>query len=140
MKTIAIDFDGVIHKYSGGWKDGSIYDEPIEGAFEFIKQLMEDGYSVFIFSARNSRQIKKWLDKYLWHYDCMFGDYEDKFYYYGYKAEIIHFWTKFWNKPNVLGITNRKLPALAYIDDRAICFKGNWKLMKSQIKKMDLIL
>ena len=30
MKTIAVDFDGVIHKYSKGWQGGEIYDEPVE--------------------------------------------------------------------------------------------------------------
>ena len=28
---IGIDFDGVIHKNSKGFHDGTIYDEPIEG-------------------------------------------------------------------------------------------------------------
>ena len=41
MKTIAIDFDGVIHKYSKGWHDGTIYDKANEGAFEFIRELMK---------------------------------------------------------------------------------------------------
>ena len=27
--AVAFDFDGVIHKYSKGWQDGSIYDEYI---------------------------------------------------------------------------------------------------------------
>jgi len=52
MKTVALDFDGVIHKYSKGWHDGTIYDDPIEGAFEYMKSLMEEGYCVFILSTR----------------------------------------------------------------------------------------
>ena len=36
------------------------------------------------------------------------------------KNEIVSPTTIFWNKKNVLGITNRKLGASFYIDDRAI--------------------
>lgn len=131
MKTVAIDFDGVIHKYSKGWQDGSVYDGPIDGAFEYIKSLMENNYAVFIFSTRSPRQIKKWLLDYV-----IVSEYEAeglggdptllKYTRYGFTAEIIPFWKKFWNKEKVLGITKRKLPAIAYIDDRAVKFDGNF--------------
>lgn len=127
-KTIAIDFDGVIHKYSQGYKDGSIYDEPIDGAFETIKTLMENGYSVYILSTRSPRQIKRWLDKQLWFWDSFAPD--DKHYLFGYDSRIIPFWKKFWNKEKVLGITNRKLPAVVYIDDRALKFESWNKIIK----------
>jgi hypothetical protein len=53
MKTIAIDFDGVIHGYSRGWQDGSIYDPPKPGTKEALTSLKERGFQLVIFSARN---------------------------------------------------------------------------------------
>ena len=109
-KRILIDFDQTIHKYTNGWDDGIIYDEPIEGAKESINKLREDGYEVIIFTSRlseathglegveNQRQmIKEWLD-----------DHDIK----------------------VDGMTSEKLPAEFYIDDRAVRFdvdKGGWE-------------
>tara|TARA_R100000008_G_C3587657_1_gene173820 strand:- start:3740 stop:4711 length:972 start_codon:yes stop_codon:yes gene_type:complete len=40
--NIAIDFDGVIHKNSKGYYDGTIYDEPIEGSREALEQLSKE--------------------------------------------------------------------------------------------------
>lgn len=130
-KTIAIDFDGVIHAYSKGWQDGKCYDEPVFGVFEAIQTLIEVGYSIFIFSTRKSKEIKRWMKQYAYESDYITngigGDPEDFCYpKYGFTVEVIPFWVKFWNKKNVIGITKRKLPATAYIDDRAINFKGSW--------------
>jgi len=61
MRTIAIDFDGVIHKYSKGWQNGEIYDKPVEGAINTIKQLQLK-YKIVIFTVRdNFDDIRKWL-------------------------------------------------------------------------------
>ena len=38
-KTIALDFDGVIHIWDKGWLDGTCYGKPIPGAIESIKYL-----------------------------------------------------------------------------------------------------
>jgi hypothetical protein len=130
-KTIAIDFDGVIHKYSKGWQDGKCYDQPIDGCFEAIQELFKQGYSVFIFSTRSAKQIKRWIKEHAYESDYvvngMGGDPNDYNYpKYGFTVEVIPFYKKFWNKRNVLGITKRKLPAHVYIDDRALCFTGDW--------------
>lgn len=133
MRTIAIDFDGVIHKYSKGWHDGTCYDEPMEGAENFLHKLMKsEEYTVFIFSTRSPRQIKRWLIEKM---PYTFGPMaEDCGYmwrgYAGWQVKVIPFWVKFWNKKDVLGITKRKLPAVAYIDDRAVKFNGNFDEIK----------
>ena len=131
MKTIAIDFDGVIHKYSKGWKDGSIYDEPFDNVFKIIKKIMDLDYSVFVFSTRSPKQIKRWLKAYLVTEEMISYGFCNETYYkyypYGFDCKIIPFWKKFWDKPNVLGITQRKLPAVIYIDDRALKFDGDWE-------------
>ena len=51
-KTIAVDFDGVIHKYSKGWHDGSIYDGPVEDVKRALDLLRERGFSIVIFTCR----------------------------------------------------------------------------------------
>lgn len=38
-KTICLDFDGIIHKYSEGWQNGMIYDYPIDGVREALMDL-----------------------------------------------------------------------------------------------------
>ena len=72
---IAIDFDGVIHKNSKGFYDGTVYDPPIEGTIETIKKLSEK-YTIVIFTAKvkpdrplvngktGEELIWEWLDKY----------------------------------------------------------------------------
>lgn len=100
--NICVDFDGVIHKYSRGWKDGKIYDDPVPGAISAIAKLQRKGFSVIIFTARTDfLGIGKWL--------------------------------KEWDVNNEIDfdkviITSVKLPAIAYIDDRAIRFT-NWQDM-----------
>jgi len=109
MKTIAIDFDGVVHKYSKGFADGTAYDEPVEGALEAINILMRWGFAVYIFSTRNEQQIQDWFARHNL----------------GLPTQIIRD-EIFWETSEILGISKRKLPAIAYIDDRGIRFT-NWK-------------
>ena len=51
-RNIGVDFDGVIHKSSKGYYDGTIYDEPIEGSRESLKKLSEK-YDVVIFTCKS---------------------------------------------------------------------------------------
>ena len=109
--TIAVDFDGVIHKYSKGWQDGSIYDEPVEGAIEALVKLIEAKHSVIIISTREVRQVFDWIQPKLYQFDI--------------PTDMLNPDEKFWNQKGVLGITNRKIPASIYIDDRGLRFT-NW--------------
>ena len=104
--NIAIDFDGVIHRNSKGFHDGTIYDKPVKGTKRSLKKLYNMGFNLIIFTckARNDRvlingktaveMIWEWLEKYEL----------DKY---------------------ILNITNEKPRALCYIDDKGIRFE-NW--------------
>jgi len=122
MKTVAIDFDGVIHSYTKGWQDGSIYDTEVKGALTAILKFKEKGWSVYILSTRNPYQIKKWLEN-LQNIHYMFQK-EAKL-----SFKVIPwwmFWKKFWSGENKIAITQKKLAAHIYIDDRAYKFTGFW--------------
>jgi hypothetical protein len=61
MKTIAIDFDGVVHAYSHGWQDGEIYDDPMSGLIMGLAKLVPH-YRLVIFTARHDLDaVRTWL-------------------------------------------------------------------------------
>ena len=74
QNQIAIDFDGVIHKNSKGFFDGTVYDKPIKGTEEALKNLSKK-YKIIIFTCKvkpdrplikeksGNELIKEWLSK-----------------------------------------------------------------------------
>jgi adenylyl-sulfate kinase len=93
-KTVAIDFDGVIHKYSQGFKGlDNAYDEPMEGTFQALTKLKSLGFQLKIMSSRPAPVIEEWLEKY--------G-----------MSELIS------------EVSNHKFPATIYIDDRGFKFES----------------
>lgn len=111
-KTIGIDFDGVIHQYEG-WCN--VENDPIDGAFEAIRELHQT-YNLFIFCARGYGDDAHCLD-------CIPAWFER----YGLGIEVVCPPTHphFWDDRRIL-VTNVKVPAVAYIDDRGIRFR-DWK-------------
>ncbi|MFJ8727693.1 hypothetical protein [Streptomyces sp. NPDC093269] len=111
-QTVAVDFDGVIHAYSQGWRDGTIYDPPLPGALDSLRSLMQD-HAVFIHTTRHAAAVAGWFA------DRGFDTVLDV-------DGPSHPKREFWNEQGALLVTDRKLPAIAYIDDRAIRFRS-WK-------------
>ena len=110
--TIAIDFDGVIHKNSKGFHDGTIYDEPIEDVKKGLEYLSKS-YKLVIYSCKanpdrpliNGKTGTKLI------YDWLCKHKLDSYIY-----NIVY------TKPN----------ALYYIDDKAIRFL-NWEMVMGVI-------
>ncbi|QFY09608.1 hypothetical protein GBF35_25770 [Nonomuraea phyllanthi] len=114
IPTYGIDFDGVIHRYGKGWFDGTIYDEPMPGAFDGLHLLMQHG-AVFIHTSRDPLQVGLWLGErggFSW--TATVGN------------------DKFWTTKGLLLITSRKYPAKAYLDDRAVKFTS-WELALAEL-------
>ncbi len=77
-KIIVLDFDATVHAYTTGWHGFEVVaDPPVEGAFAFIKQLLDAvndrghvKYQVVILSSRCKAEhpegilaMKTWFDK-----------------------------------------------------------------------------
>lgn len=91
--TVAVDFDGVLNKYSG-WNGENDLSTPQSGVQYFLKKLNEK-YGVIVFTVRDKDKVKEWLKKY----------------------ELDRY---------VIHVTDIKPKAVAYIDDRAIKYNGNY--------------
>ena len=120
--TIAVDFDGVIHAYTRGWADGTIYDPPLPGAINGLRQLLDQD-AVFIFTTREPEQVMPWLEQHGFDVTtdercgvCPNGIPDICA---ACKGSGV---LTFWNQRGQLLVTNRKLAATAYLDDRAVRF------------------
>lgn len=113
IPTVAVDFDGVIHSYTSGWKGAHVIpDPPVPGAIEFLAHFCEDSVkaNVVIFSSRAKTfrgrwAIRDWLRTYS-------GSY----------------WQENWQCQGIesIKVTAVKPAAVVYIDDRAQRFEGTF--------------
>lgn len=116
--NLGIDFDGVIHKNSKGFYDGTVYDDPIEGTEEALRELSSK-YTLICYTAKakpdrmlingktGTQLVWDWLKK--------------------------HKFDKYISK-----VTSEKPRAVAYIDDKAIRF-NNWESCFKDLKDLKVI-
>jgi hypothetical protein len=100
--AVSIDFDGVIHQHVSPWTTAEeIHDPPVEGAFDFLRELHKAGFEIQILSARaNSPGAEAAMIKW--------------FQAHGLEFQIL----------DALSISSIKRGALLYIDDRGWQFNG----------------
>jgi len=105
-KALVLDFDGVLHSYTSPYKGPwDVPDEPVEGAFDFLRRAREH-FTLYVFSSRSAhasgiRAMKQWFIAHGWPAD---GE----------------------GEPQDLHFPSSKPPAFLSIDDRAVTFTGEW--------------
>lgn len=112
---LCLDFDGVVHSYTSGWKGAdNVPDPPVDGAITFMLGALRE-FDVVIFSSRSNQPggiaaMRDWLYR--------------------------HAGTAWYESPDGLGIESvrfvtEKPPALVTIDDRVILFEGLWPSLQT---------
>jgi hypothetical protein len=104
---LCLDFDGVIHSYTSGWKGADVIpDPPVPGAFQFIGAALQV-FDVAVYSSRSGRPggIEAMQDWMVRHAPAS-------------HAAVV--------RPGVLEWPAEKPAATVTIDDRALTFDGTW--------------
>lgn len=101
LPILCLDFDGVIHSYEHGWRDGSIYGTVTPGFLTWLA-IAQEYFRIVIYSSRSAQpngteQMKQWLAR-----------------------------QNGGTLPTGLEFSASKPPAFLTIDDRAVCFRGDW--------------
>lgn len=123
---LCLDFDGVIHSYTSGWKGAAeIPDPPVPGAIAFI-YLAVQSFEVHIFSSRSHQPggieaMQAWLARWFREWASENAAWWPTEEWCRYLLELIHWPVE-------------KPPAMVTIDDRAITFTGTWPLIDDLLK------
>ena len=113
-RTIAIDFDGVIHSFELGYHDGTIYGTPILNSIESIKKIAER-YTIVIYTAKAKKDRPLVNGKT--------------------GTELVWEWLEKYNiSQYVKDVTAEKPRCVCYIDDKAIQFT-NWSQALNDLTK-----
>lgn len=108
-RTVVFDFDGVIHSYTSGWKgETNIPDPPVPGIQEALKEIHDAGYEVVVVSTRCKTVLGR--------------------------MAIENWLDMYGMTQQVDKVCKEKPPAIAYIDDRAICFDGHPETLLKKIQ------
>ena len=109
---LCLDFDGVCHMYTSGWKGAANIPDPyVPGLFEFLESV-QPFFDVQVFSSRSHQEGGKeamvaWfvVQRKIWREQ-------------GGKTET--------DEPMSLSFPDEKPPAFIGIDDRVLTFRGEW--------------
>lgn len=110
---LCLDFDGVIHSYTSGWcGHGRCGDAPVPGTLEYLMEATKH-FRVMIYSSRSkSLAGRAAMRRYMREHFAVSLTFSPD-HNHDWLFEAVEFP---WFKP----------PALITIDDRALCFTGDW--------------
>jgi len=104
-KKILVDFDGVLHSYTSGWKGIDVIpDPPVPTGFAFLRELVKDDrFEAMIYSSRSKEQagieaMRAWLLEH------------------GLEPEVVE----------KIEFPTEKPAGWLTVDDRAFCFEGTF--------------
>lgn len=111
-QTVVFDFDGVIHSYKSGWKGATVIpDPPTEGIEDVLKELKQWGYTIVVSSSRcNTPESSQAVNDWMLQHNLL--KYVDL-------------------------ITDKKPPAVCYVDDRAVNFNGHTEGLVQKITNFE---
>lgn len=118
---LCLDFDGVIHRYSQGWREGQIYDPVTPGFFDWAEQAKAE-FSLVIYSSRSAtpagrKAMHEWLYRQWLGWKSLLR----------YPSTlIVSDPIKTPPQPMDFEFAHTKPPAFLTLDDRGIQFQGRW--------------
>lgn len=116
---LCVDFDGVIHSYTSPWiNEATIPDPPVPGALRWLWKATE-WFDVQIYSSRSKNvagrdAMKEWMLMYSAH---EFGEHPMS----GHGLSP--------SEPYPITFVAEKPAAFLTVDDRAVCFEGDWSVL-----------